>query len=177
MLSGGRNGNLNIEGAYLEVLSDAIASLGVIIGAGMIYLTGWVRIDPLIAAAIALWVIPRTWVLLRESLHVLLEGVPNELDLSQIRHSILATPGVLDIHDLHLWSLTSGRNLMSAHVVHESSHPAASLTTSLNAMLVERYSLAHTTLQLETTSCGLLNCADARPEHHEHDHGQHGHDH
>src|SRR3546814_9042090 len=107
LLATGKGKSLNMKGAYLEVWSDMLGSLGVIVGALLIYFTGWTQIDPLIAIAIALWVLPRTYVLLKESMNVLLEGVPRGIDLDRIEAMMRADASVRDVHELHVWSLSS----------------------------------------------------------------------
>src|SRR5581483_12390088 len=102
---------------YLEVWSDMLGSVGVIVAAVLIYFTGWTWVDPLVAVAIGLWVLPRTWVLLKESLNILLEGVPAGLKLDEIEQALLALPGVEGVHDLHAWALTSGKNSLTVHLV------------------------------------------------------------
>lgn len=122
LLSGGQSDSLNVKGAYLEVWSDLLGSIGVIVGAVVIQLTGWSWVDPLVAVAIGLWVLPRTWILLKDSLNILLEGVPEGIDLGDVEQAMLAVPGVLSIHDLHLWSLTTGKTSLTAHVVYDQTY-------------------------------------------------------
>ena len=117
LLRGGAESSLNIKGAYLEVWADMLGSLGVIVAAVVIHLTRWAWVDALVAAAIGLWVLPRTWRLLRESLNILLEGVPLDVNLHEIERALLAIPGVREIHDLHIWALSSGKNTLTAHAV------------------------------------------------------------
>lgn len=117
MLRHGSGDSLNVRGAYLELLSDLVSSIGVIVAAVIISTTGWLLADPLRSAGIALFIIPRTWRLLREAGSVLLEGTPADVDLARVRATLLAIDGVLDVPDLHAWSLTSGVHAMSVHVV------------------------------------------------------------
>lgn len=142
--------SLNMKGAYLEVWSDMLGSMGVIIAAILIRFTGWTWLDSLVAAGIGIWVLPRTWTLLRESMNVLLEGVPNGIDLTKVERSILAIDGVKAVHDLHVWSVTSAKNIMSAHVVIPSS---AANGQEILAMVTESVShsfeIDHCTIQLE----------------------------
>ena len=109
--------SLNVKGAYLEVWSDMLGSIGVIGAALIIRFTGWIWVDAIVAAAIGLWVLPRTWILLKESMNILLQGVPEGIDIAEVELRIRAVEGVEDIHDLHIWALTSGKNVMSAHLV------------------------------------------------------------
>ena len=154
MLSSGKDASLNLKGAYLEVWSDMLGSIGVIVGALVIQFTDWLWVDSLIAVAIGLWVLPRTWSLLKESLNILLEGVPDGVDVAEVEQAIGAVPGVLSVHDLHIWSLTSGKSSLTAHVVHDPVRgPAATLLLALQEVLAMRFKVFHTTLQLETTPC------------------------
>ena len=117
LLQAGAETSLNLKGAYNEVVADALSSIGVIVGAAVMGLTGWQRLDTLVAVAIALFVLPRTWGLLRETLHVLLEGTPREVDLTALRTAMEDVPGVKTVHDLHVWTLTSGVHALSAHAI------------------------------------------------------------
>ena len=152
LLAGGKDASLNIKGAYLEVWSDMLGSLGVIVGAIIIATTGWTWVDPVVAVAIGLWVLPRTYVLLKDSLNILLEGVPAGIDIERLRAAMLAVSGVTGIHDLHVWSLTSGRVSLTAHVVYEIARPADDLRRALQEALA-RFAITHTTLQFEGTAC------------------------
>ena len=154
LLSSGKDSSLNVKGAYLEVWSDMLGSIGVIAGALIIYFTRWSWVDSLIAVAIGLWVLPRTWKLLKESLNILLEGVPQGLKLAEIETAILEVPGVSAIHDLHVWAITSGKVSLTAHVVVDRPEgEVSSLLDGLRRMLVERFEIHHSTMQLETTPC------------------------
>ena len=117
LLSSGKDASLNIKGAYLEVWSDMLGSVGVIAGALIIRFTGWTWVDSVIAVGIGFWVLPRTWILLREGINVLLEGVPEHIDLEKLRKSVSDIAGVRSIHDLHVWSITSGKISLTMHVV------------------------------------------------------------
>src|SRR5581483_1012242 len=117
ILRTGSRESLNMEGAYFEVLSDMLTSIGVIFASVIMLTTGWYYADPLISAGIGLFILPRTWLLLREALGVLLEGTPSDVNLTALRESIRQLPGVVDVHDLHVWTLTSGINAMSTHAV------------------------------------------------------------
>ncbi len=151
LLSGGQSNSLNVKGAYLEVWSDLLGSVGVIVGAVVIQLTGWSWVDPLVAVAIGLWVLPRTWILLKDSLNILLEGVPEGIDLGEVEQAMLAVPGVLGIHDLHLWALTTGKTSLTAHVVYDQTYsPEKTLMPALQTVLANRFKVVHTTLQCET---------------------------
>lgn len=163
LLKAGSSDSLNIKGAYLEVWSDMLGSIGVIIGALVIKFTGWAIVDPILAVLIALWVLPRTWILLREAGNVLMMGVPKGLDLDAIRQAIAAHPGVAGVHDLHVWALGSNQPALSAHVVVASSSDHAAVKQGLDAMLDRMFEIEHTTLQLETDSDGVRCEVPAHP--------------
>ncbi len=153
ILSGGKDTSLNLKGAYLEVWSDMLGSLGVIVAALLIGLTGWTWVDAVVAVAIGLWVLPRTWLLLKESLNILLEGVPDGIDLHAVSKSMAAVAGVTSVHDLHIWALTSGKNSLTAHVVHDAAQSPEALLRTLKTALAKEFKVFHTTLQLETVAC------------------------
>lgn len=153
LLSGGKDDSLNVKGAYLEVWSDMLGSIGVIAGAVLIRYTGWAWVDPLIAVAIGLWVLPRTWVLLKESLNILLEGVPQGVQVPEVMAAMAAVPGVQSVHDLHVWALTSGKSALTAHVVYQGGTDPESLLRPLQEVLAKRFQVLHTTLQMEAKMC------------------------
>lgn len=142
--------SLNVKGAYLEVWADMIGSVGVIGAALIIRFTGWWWVDAVVAVGIGFWVLPRTWALLRDSMNILLQGVPEGFDLALIEAVIKIIPGVAEVHDLHLWALTSGRNVLTAHLVLT---PQASnekeVLRATSELLRERYNITSTTLQVE----------------------------
>jgi cobalt-zinc-cadmium efflux system protein len=154
LLAHGHEHNLNLKGAYLEVWSDMIGSLGVIGGAVVIRFTGWTWVDSAVAVAIGVWVLPRTWQLLRASLHVLLEGVPEGVDLAQVEQTLRGCDGVTGVHALHVWSIASGRMSLSVHVVVAPPLPPGdALLTRLRTLLAERFGIHHSTVQLEQAPC------------------------
>lgn len=157
LLAGGRDASLNVKGAYLEVWSDMLGSAGVLAAAAGIYLTNWQWLDPAVAVAIGLWVLPRTWSLLKESTHILLEGTPAEVDLTKLRASMESATGVTAVHDLHVWTLTSGQNVLTAHVVVSAGANSRALLGSLSSELRRQFKIDHTTLQLEDESCGDMH--------------------
>jgi cobalt-zinc-cadmium efflux system protein len=148
--------SLNVRAAYLEILSDAVSSLGVLAAAGVVLWTGWMPADALVSVGIALFIVPRTWGLLRQAVNVLLEGVPAHLDLSAIEEAITQVGGVRRVHDLHVWTLTSGREAMSAHVVVDDVRESERLLEVLHALLHTRFGIDHTTIQLETAPPAVL---------------------
>lgn len=143
--------SLNMRGAYLEVLGDVIGSGAVIVAALVIALTGWVAADVVASVAIAVLIVPRTIALLREVTNVLLESTPRGVDLAEVRRHILDAPGVIDCHDLHAWTITSGSHVVSAHVVlADGADPGAALD-ALTACLSGDFDIEHSTFQLESS--------------------------
>jgi cobalt-zinc-cadmium efflux system protein len=142
--------SLNMRGAYLEVLGDLLGSAAVIGAAGIIALTGWTGADLIASVAIGLMILPRTFALLRDATDVLLEATPKGVDMDHVRRHILDAPGVVDCHDLHAWTITSGMNVVSAHVVlGQGADPAAALD-ELSRCLADDFDIEHSTFQLET---------------------------
>lgn len=140
--------SLNMKGAYLEVLSDALGSVGVIIAAVMIYFTGWQWVDTVVAVLIGFWVLPRTWVLLKQSINILLEGVPDEIDIEKLRQDILALPGVQSIHQLKVWAISSKNIHLTVHV-YAPQVEQATLYQAAFEVLNHEYGITEVTLQIE----------------------------
>ena len=153
LLSAGKDRSLNVKGAYLEVWADMLGSIGVIIGAGVIMLTGWQWVDPLVAIGIGLWVLPRTWILLKDTTQILLEGVPHGIDMVELRAAIAQTPGVAGVHDLHVWSLTSDDHSLSTHVELADGADFETVRTAVAKVLHDRYDIEHATIQMEREPC------------------------
>ena len=153
LLTGKKDESLNVKGAYLEVWADMLGSVGVIAGAIIIYLTGWQLVDSIIAIGIGFMVFPRTWILLKECINILLEGVPVGIDLAELKQSILSVQGVAEIHDLHVWSLTKSEHSLTAHVVMNPATDGENLRRKIEQVLQEQYHLHHTTLQMEQENC------------------------
>jgi cobalt-zinc-cadmium efflux system protein len=149
LLHRGAAASLTVRAAYLEVLSDALTSVGVLIAAGVVLLTNWTVVDPLMSLAIAIVIVPRTWRLLTQAVNILLEGTPAHLALEEIEAAMAQVPGVRRIHDLHVWTLTSGREAMSAHVVVDDPRESDRLLEALHAVLHARFGIDHTTIQLD----------------------------
>ena len=175
LLKAGSGESLNMKGAYLEVWADMLGSVAVILGALAIWYTGWSWIDPLLAALIGVWVLPRTWHLVSEAGHLLLEGVPRGIEVDGVRAAMQAEPGVASIHDLHLWSLSSQQPLLSAHVDVAEGVDSDVLRRRLAALLRERIGIGHSTLQMEAARCAQPACGEHG--HDEHEHGEHDHAH
>lgn len=162
LLKAGSGESLNMKGAYLEVWSDMLGSVAVIVGAILIKVTGWWRIDPILAVLIGLWVLPRTWTLLREASNVLMMGVPKGVDLEKVRAAIRAVPGVTGIHDLHIWALASSQPALTAHVVVIDTTGAAQVREQIGKLLEETFHIEHVTLQVETQDepCSTPGCEE-----------------
>jgi cobalt-zinc-cadmium efflux system protein len=142
--------SLNMRGAYLEVMGDFAGSAAVIVAALVIAATGWTAADAIASALIGLLILPRTFALLREATDVLLEATPKGVDMDHVRAHILDAPGVVDCHDLHAWTITSGMNVVSAHVVLAEEADAATTLDALCACLSDDFDIEHSTFQLET---------------------------
>ncbi|MFI8962142.1 cation diffusion facilitator family transporter [Streptomyces sp. NPDC053493] len=153
LLMRGQKESLNVRGAYLEVLADALGSVTVLVAAGIIMATGWTYADPIASILIGLMIVPRTVKLLRETLDVLLEAAPKGVDMAEVRAHILALPGVEDVHDLHAWTITSGMPVLSAHVVVTQDTLDAvgheKLLHDLQGCLGSHFDVEHCTFQLE----------------------------
>ncbi|MGB7196227.1 MAG: cation diffusion facilitator family transporter [Collimonas pratensis] len=179
LLSSGKDASLNVKGAYLEVWSDMLGSLGVIAGALLIRYTGWTWVDSAIAVLIGVWVLPRTWILLKESINILLEGVPEGMDIEKVQAAMRAVPGVLSVHDFHLWAVTSGKASLTAHVVYDVAYSAEQqLLPALKEILASQFAVYHTTLQFETLPCAHTEdgCNYSAPAHSHDESEAHVHD-
>jgi cobalt-zinc-cadmium efflux system protein len=153
LLMRGRRDSLNVRGAFLEVMADALGSLAVIVSAAIVLATGFRQADPIASLAIGLMIVPRAWRLLREALDVLLEAAPKDVDMAEVRSHILGLPGVEDLHDLHAWTITSGLPVLSAHVVVREDVLDAvgheKLLHDLQGCLGKHFDVEHCTFQLE----------------------------
>ncbi|MCX4406383.1 cation diffusion facilitator family transporter [Streptomyces sp. NBC_01764] len=153
LLLRGQKDSLNVRGAFLEVVADALGSVAVIISAVVITSTGWQAADPIASILISVMIVPRTWKLLHETLDVLLEAAPKNVDMAEVRAHIVALPGVEDVHDLHAWTITSGMPVLSAHVVVSSDVLNAigheKMLHELQGCLGHHFDVEHCTFQLE----------------------------
>jgi cobalt-zinc-cadmium efflux system protein len=153
--------NINLRGAFLHVVSDALGSLAAIVSAGLILAFGWQRADSAASALICAGIIFTSLWLIRDSVHILLEGAPSHLDLEDIRKALAQVPGVREVHDLHLWSLSKGSESMSGHLVLEPGQEPGPALSAAKTLLQERFSLTHVTLQLEgPANQGEPRCSD-----------------
>lgn len=153
LLQGGASDSLNVKGAYLEVVSDMLSSIGVIAAAGIMWATNWYYADPLVSAGIGVFIIPRTWMLLQQAVGVLLEGVPADVDLVALRAAVCKLEGVADAHDLHVWSLTTGVNALSVHVVRRPEAQHEDVLQRVHHCVTTEYRIAHATIQVESEAC------------------------
>jgi cobalt-zinc-cadmium efflux system protein len=149
LLRRGQGESLNIRGAFLEVLSDFLGAAAVITAAVVIAVTGFERADPIASLLIAVMIIPRTWQLLRQATDVLLEATPKGVDLEEVRRHMLGTRGVIDVHDLHAWAITSGVNVLSAHVVVAGQTASGPVLDQLGGCLASHFDIEHSTFQIE----------------------------
>jgi cobalt-zinc-cadmium efflux system protein len=149
LLREGARESINVEGAYLEVLADTLGSIGVIVAAALLQVFGWTWVDPVVGAAIGLWILPRTWRLGRQAVRILLQSAPAGFDVARLEDELGALPGVVDVHDLHVWTLTTDMDVASAHLVIRSGSDSHAVLDQARALLTDRYHLAHATLQVE----------------------------
>lgn len=149
LLAAGSSESLNVKGAYFEVFSDMLGSLGVIIAAAVVMFTGWRLADPIIGAGIGLFIVPRTWSLLKQAIHILMEGTPPKIDMALLESRLAQIPGVQAVHDLHVWTVTSGLDSMSCHLVVADMARARETLAAANAAMRTEFNLTHTTIQVE----------------------------
>lgn len=152
LLRRGAGDSLNVRGAYLEVLADLVGSVGVLVSGAVTVLFGWRYADPVIGVAIGLWVLPRTWALARKALRILFQHAPERLDVGSMSSELGGLPGVAGVHDLHVWTLTSGMEVVSAHLACRPDVAPGSVLTAAQVLLAERYQIEHATLQVESDS-------------------------
>jgi len=176
---GGHNKDLNVRAAWLHMLGDAGSCAAIIIGALVMRYTGWLAVDPLLSMIIAGAIIWTGWDIFRDSLNILLEGLPKGIALAEVTHAIRTMEGVLDVHDLHIWSLGSEAHALSCHVLIEDMPPSSSesILRKVNQMLVSRFDIHHSTIQFEHVRCVLADesCLERtreRSHQHSHEHPQ-----
>jgi cobalt-zinc-cadmium efflux system protein len=149
ILNSGRSESLNVRGAWLHVLTDALGSIGAVVAGGLIWAFGWNWADPVVSVLIGVLVLYSSWALLRETVAVLMEGAPGHIDVDKVRGAIREVPGVRGVHDLHVWTITSGMVALSAHVVVEEGRFGQNTLRSVRELLHEQFGIDHTTIQLE----------------------------
>ena len=148
-LHGGKDHNLNVRGAWLHVLSDALGSVAAIVAGLLIQNFGWYIADPIISAVISLLVIVSAWRLLSDSVRVLMQAAPANVDVPSLQAALVETPGVVDVHDLHVWTITSGMDSVSCHIVSDGSLPYDRILQSVRDVVIEQFSIDHVTIQIE----------------------------
>ena len=147
--------SLNMQGAFLEVVSDLLSSIGVLVAGAIMWATGWFYADPIFSVVIGLFILPRTWKLMTQAVNILLEATPAHINLEVVERAMLGVAGVASVHDLHAWTITSGVDALSAHVVvaEGTSMPvAATLLDRLASVLRDQFKLEHSTIQVETAN-------------------------
>jgi cobalt-zinc-cadmium efflux system protein len=149
LLRDGAEESINVHGAYLEVLADTVGSVGVIVGAGVVTVTGWTWVDPVVGVVIGLWILPRTYRLARQALRILLEAAPAGVDLERLSADLAALPGVVDVHDVHVWTLTSDMEAASAHLMVRAGTDSHGVLDQARDVLRNGYGVGHATLQVE----------------------------
>ncbi len=154
LLRSGAKESINVRGAYLEVVGDLLGSVGVIVAALVIALTGWSYADPIIAVVVALMILPRTFALGRSAVRILVQAAPEHLDVAVVRTRLAAVPGVCDVHDLHVWTLTSGMDVASAHLSLEPQAELGAVLATAREALHADFHIDHATLQVEPVASG-----------------------
>ncbi|MGH3734415.1 MAG: cation diffusion facilitator family transporter [Micromonosporaceae bacterium] len=160
LLRPGAKESLNVRGAYLEVLGDTLGSVGVIVAAVVIAVTGWRYADPIVAVAVAVFILPRTARLAGAAIRILVQAAPKHLDVPAIERELLGVAGVTEVHDLHIWTLTSGMEVASAHLTLEPAVASTRVLAAARATLQDRYGIDHATLQLEPAGAPEACCED-----------------
>jgi cobalt-zinc-cadmium efflux system protein len=164
-LSTGRSESLTVGGAYLEVAGDFLGSASVLVAGLVIALTGWLQADAVASIVVAILIVPRTVRLLRESVDILLEATPKGVDMTVVERHILESPGVTGVHDLHAWTITSGMNVLSAHVVLTEDGQPGDVLDHLARCLADDFDITHSTFQLETPEHVIWEAQSAMPRH------------
>lgn len=145
--------SINVKAAYLEIYGDALVSAGVIISSVIIFFTGWYSTDAIVSLFIGLFILPRTWILLSDCTNILMEGTPKHINLQLLRNSMLTVQGVVDVHDIHVWTITSGLDAMSAHVLIAKEAHLDQVLEFVTKVVQEKFNINHTTIQIEQASC------------------------
>jgi cobalt-zinc-cadmium efflux system protein len=160
--------DVNIRAAWIHMMGDAASSAAIIVGALVIRATGWLAIDPLLSMIIGAGIVWSAWAIVKDSLNILLEGLPKGLSLSGVSNELCCLPGVIDVHDLHIWSLGSDAHALSCHVLIEDMPPSASdsILRSINGTLCDRFQIHHTTIQFENIKCKLAEVPCTVTGHH-----------
>lgn len=169
--------DINIRSAFVHMLGDLLGAVAILAGGVVISWTGWLPIDPLLSILIGALIIWTAWDIIQESLNILLEGLPRGIELSAVQSAMSSLPGVLDVHDLHIWSIGSSSHALSCHVLIEDVPPSASncILHDINHVLLDKFHICHTTVQFEHVNCGVSEAgcvipvdAEAQQHHHHH---------
>lgn len=175
-LNRGRKGDINLRAAFIHMMGDALGAMAIIVGAIAIRYTGWTYIDPILSIALGLLILYTSWDIIRESLNILLEGLPRGLELNRVTRAMGEVEGVLEVHDLHIWSLGSHTHALSSHVLIEDMPPSASerIRKRINDVLCG-FGIHHTTIQFEHVRCVLSDSgcsmgSSDESQHHRHEH-------
>ena len=158
LFASGRKGDLNVRGAYLHMLSDALVAVGVVVAGGLVLLTGWSWLDPVVSLAISGVIVWGTWSLLRESLNMALDAVPAGIETAEVRAHLLGQDGVAGLHDLHIWAMSTTETALTCHLLIPRGHPGDQALNGICEGLNSRFRIGHATLQVETdpeTACRL----------------------
>jgi len=150
----GSKSDLNIRGAFLHMAADALVSLGVVFSGALYLWQGWSWLDPVVSLVIALAIVFGTWSLFRQSLHLLFDGVPESVDLTEVNAWLCALPGVVSVHDLHIWAMSTHNIALTAHLVIPGGCPGDDFYTQVEAGLHQQFDISHATLQIETSDLG-----------------------
>ncbi|MFB9904920.1 cation diffusion facilitator family transporter [Allokutzneria oryzae] len=153
LLQAGAKESINVRGAYLEVMADMIGSIGVLVSGLVTIFFGWRYADPVIGVAIGLFVLPRAYVLGRNALRILFQHAPERVDVASVQADLVKLPGVVEVHDLHVWTLTSGMEVASAHLITEPGMEHTEVLLAAQRLLAENYHIEHATLQVEPADC------------------------
>jgi cobalt-zinc-cadmium efflux system protein len=159
LLRAGSTESLNVRGAYLEVLGDTLGSAGVIAAAGVIWATDWWYADPIIAVAVALFIVPRSLSLARAALRILVQAAPDHLDVAAVERALRNVDGVAEVHDLHVWTLTSGMDVAQAHLTLDHGADLAPVLADARVALHDGFGIDHATLQVEPAEAGVCHPA------------------
>jgi cobalt-zinc-cadmium efflux system protein len=173
-LASRRHSDLNVRSAFVHMLGDLLGSFAIVIGAVVIYFTGFLQVDTVLSVLIAALIVWTAWDVIQESLNILLEGLPRGIELKKVSDALYSVEGVLDVHDLHIWSIGSSSSALSCHVLIEDIPPSASecVLLKINQTLLDKFHIHHTTVQFEHVQCpvSLHGCVIPAPEHHHHHH-------
>ncbi|TQR38044.1 cation diffusion facilitator family transporter [Brevibacillus brevis] len=179
LMRGDTKNNVNVRSAYLHVLGDLLGSVGAIVGGILMWAFGWYIADPIISIVVAVLIMLSAWRVTKESVNILLEGAPSRLDTTKVEESLSQLPGVIKVHDLHIWTVTSGFDSLTCHLVVEDDLPSYPVLNDALVLLEKDFGITHTTIQIENSSTrhGDLHC-QATSDSHDHDHNhEHNHDH